>query len=539
MKLRNKVIVLPILIMLTIFIVGMISIELYLKKEFTKNLTQRLQNLSLSTLTTIELIPANTHGTALPNPIFDNLANRIGETNNVRVSIFNKDGVMLGDSQLPLSAIYEIENHSDRPEIINALSQGKSSKIRYSKTLQENMIYFSAYDKNSEYIARVALNSKVYHRTIINLRWGFIAIILMTLTVMIIFGLLSMRLISKAVNKERALQAHRITEKTREITLIQTLTTMLNGLTCIDDASRIIENILPKLLPNYSGALLIIEQNKAMLKQLSSWGENKEDALIISNKWRQELTSKTDEISNNDIHIINNYIYAGLKTEAIDLGLIYLIKPDNVVSLKDQQLLSNITHQISLALANLCIKDQLRNQAIRDPLTNLYNRRFMFETFEQSLNRAIRHNSPLALLMIDIDDFKIFNDNYGHDAGDHVLTEVANILMTKSRLEDIACRFGGEEFCIICPDTDLQKAYALAEKIRCYIFELNSQFINKTLGKITISTGISLYPNHGENSQVLIKNADEALYSAKEKGRNITVMANNGLSTIYKDLFKS
>ena len=193
MKLRNKVIVLPTIIMLTIFIVGMASVELYLKKELTKNLTERLQNLSFLTLTAIELIPKNNQATALQNPIFDQLADRIGEANNVRVSIFSKDGVMLGDSQLSLSAVNKIENHSNRPEIINALSQGKSSIIRYSNTLQENMIYFSSYDKQSGYIARVALNSNVYHTTIINLRWGFIVIILMTIAVMIIFGLLSIK----------------------------------------------------------------------------------------------------------------------------------------------------------------------------------------------------------------------------------------------------------------------------------------------------------------------------------------------------------
>ena len=537
MKLRNKVIVLPTGIMLAIFIVGMLSIELYLKEELTKNLTERLQNLSLFSLTTIELIA--TEKTNSLNPKFDQLADRIGKTNDVRVSFFLKNGDLLGDSKIPLSEIPTIENHSNRPEIINAIKKGKSSNIRYSNTLNENMANFSAYDAQSGYIARVALNSNVYHRTIINLRWRFSVIVLMTISVMIIFGLLSMRLISRAVSKERALQAQRIADKTREITLIQTLTTMLNGLTCIKDTSRIIENILPKLLPHYSGAIFIAEEENVVLKELSSWGEHWCSGIRVPSKWRQKISANIDTVSTNDLHIVNNVIYAGLKTDKVDLGVIYLISPSNKISEKDQQLLNSITHQISFALANLSIKDQLRDQAIRDPLTNLYNRRFMFEAFEQVLNRAERHHSSLALLMIDIDDFKVFNDNYGHDAGDHVLIEVAHILTTKVRLEDIACRYGGEEFCIICPDTNLHEAYALAEKIRGYIFELNLSLANKTLGKITISTGVSIYPNHGEDCQNLLKSADQALYSAKDKGRNITVMAKDNVSAMYNNTFNS
>jgi diguanylate cyclase (GGDEF)-like protein len=523
MNLRNKVILLPTIIMLAIFVVGMISIEFYLKNELTKNLQTRLQDLSAFSLAAIELIDNPSPETI--NPKFDLLADQIGNSNNIRVTFIAKNGAILGDSELPLHELAHAENHSERPEIINAIKFGTGSSIRYSQTLAQNMAYFASYDAKSGYIARVALNSNIYHHTIINLRWRFTIISIITIIVMVIFGIFSMRLITKAVDKEREAQTQVLAKKTREITLIQTLSTMLNGLTCIFDANRVISNILPKLLPNYSGAIFLQEENNRLLQQLSHWGKNWSDDISVPSRWRQKIASEIELIVNDDLHIINNVIYAGLKTQDTDLGVIYLISPTADISETEQQLLKNITLQISLALVNLSVKDQLRNQAIRDPLTNLYNRRFMFETFEQAINRAERHNNSLAVLMIDIDDFKKFNDIHGHDAGDHVLIEIAHILNTKSRLEDIACRLGGEEFCIICPDSDLKSAYALAEKIREYINNLSVIFDNNILGNITISTGISIYPIHGKDIHALLKNADLALYSAKDKGRNITVIS--------------
>ena len=524
MKLRNKVIVLPTLIMLVIFIVGMLSIEFYLKTELTKNLRDRLHTLSSFSLTAIDLI--NNQETQELNPKFDQLANQIGQINDIRVSFFDQHGKMLGDSELSFEEVKAIESHHNRPEIIQAIKQNASSSIRYSNTLKQNMAYFTAYDNNSGYLARIAINSNIYHNTIINLRWRFSFIIFATIIAMIIFGFLTLQLINKAVNKERQQQEQHVSERTREITLIQAMTTMLNGLDSINDAERIISSILPKLLPNYSGAIFLKNEDERKLQQLVHWGKAWPDDVSVIANWRQKITANIDVVSSNDIHIINNIVYAGLKANNIDLGVIYLISPRSNINKKEQHLLENLTHQISFAFANLSIKNQLQNQAIRDPLTNLYNRRFMFEAFGQALNKAERHKSPLALLMIDVDDFKLFNDKYGHSAGDHVLVKTAEILQTKLRLEDIACRFGGEEFCIICPETNLQDAYLLAEKIRHYISELRVSYAAKTLGAITISTGIAIYPNHGTDANMLLKSADQALYVAKGKGRNITEVAN-------------
>ena len=330
MKLRNKVIVLPTMIMLTIFILGMISIEFYLKEVLTKNLRDRLHTLSSFTLTSIELIEADDDATTAQK--FDLLANKIGNANDVRVSFFDIDGNMLGDSELTLAQIKTVENHSNRPELIEARQFLTSSSIRYSQTLKQNMAYFIEFDPSSGYFARIAINSNLYHQTLINLRWRFSIIIFASIALMVIFGLLTMRLITKIVTKMRKEQDQKVANKTREITLIQTMTTMLNGLSSTNDADRIIRNILPKLLPKYSGAIFLKEKHKHKLQELISWGEQWPEDMSVIASWRQQIQNDIDTVSKNDLHINKNVIYAGLKVNKIDLGVIYLIAPSIDIS---------------------------------------------------------------------------------------------------------------------------------------------------------------------------------------------------------------
>ena len=123
-------------------------------------------------------------------------------------------------------------------------------------------------------------------------------------------------------------------------------------------------------------------------------------------------------------------------------------------------------------------------------------------------------------MMIDLDHFKLFNDNFGHDAGDHVLKAVSQVLKDSLRQEDIACRYGGEEFCIVCPATNEQQALQIAKRIGKGISSLELNMNQLSLGTVTTSIGIALYPTHADNMEDTIKAADEALYVAKQNGRD-------------------
>jgi diguanylate cyclase (GGDEF)-like protein len=176
--------------------------------------------------------------------------------------------------------------------------------------------------------------------------------------------------------------------------------------------------------------------------------------------------------------------------------------------------------QISLAIANVKLRDQLRDQSIRDALTGMFNRRYMMETCRREFSRAARASQPVSILSIDVDHFKKFNDNHGHDAGDTVLRAVGDLLKSSFRDEDVPCRFGGEEFVVLLPGATAEAAAQKAEELRSRVEALIVRYVDGNLPRITISIGVAAFPGSGDSPQAVLKAADEALYRAKDAGRN-------------------
>ena len=189
-----------------------------------------------------------------------------------------------------------------------------------------------------------------------------------------------------------------------------------------------------------------------------------------------------------------------------------------------QQLAAAVAEQIALALSNLMLRETLRQQSVRDPLTKLYNRRFLVETLNRELARLERKHLPLSLIMIDVDHFKSFNDTFGHEAGDAVLRDLGEILQRNIRGSDIACRYGGEEFTIVLPEANLEIGRQRAETMREAMRELQPVHDGKPLGPVTLSLGVAWFPEHGRQPDQLLQVADTALYEAKSAGRNRVVV---------------
>jgi diguanylate cyclase (GGDEF)-like protein len=190
-----------------------------------------------------------------------------------------------------------------------------------------------------------------------------------------------------------------------------------------------------------------------------------------------------------------------------------------------QQLAHAMADSTALALANLKLRMSLRQQSIRDPLTDLFNRRYLEETLERELRRVARLERPLGVIMLDLDRFKGFNDKFGHEAGDTLLRELSNLLRAKIRGSDIACRYGGEEFALILPEIALENVQERAEQLREDIQHLVIKHRGQNLEAITLSAGIAMFPEHGTTSKTVLEAADAALYEAKRKGRNRVVVA--------------
>jgi diguanylate cyclase (GGDEF)-like protein/PAS domain S-box-containing protein len=190
-----------------------------------------------------------------------------------------------------------------------------------------------------------------------------------------------------------------------------------------------------------------------------------------------------------------------------------------------QQLAIGVAAQIALSLASLQLRETLREQSIRDPLTRLFNRRFLEESLERELQIASRKKQAIAVLFLDLDHFKRFNDTFGHDAGDMVLQSLADLFRTFFRTTDICCRYGGEEFAIILPESSAQDAAVRADGLRIEVKRLRLRYKNQSLGPLSLSAGVAAFPEHGSTTDDLLKIADQCLYRSKGRGRDIVTVA--------------
>jgi diguanylate cyclase (GGDEF)-like protein len=179
-----------------------------------------------------------------------------------------------------------------------------------------------------------------------------------------------------------------------------------------------------------------------------------------------------------------------------------------------------------LTVALVASWNRAHHLSMRDPLTGLYNRRYLDETMARELPRARRLGESTGVILIDLDEFKRLNDTFGHDAGDNVLERVGDLLRSATRNSDIACRFGGEEFAVILPNATLQVARNRAEAIRSALEAMKLDFGGRALGSLTLSAGVASLPPHGQSWGDVLQQADRALYVAKQAGRNRVIAAN-------------
>ena len=191
---------------------------------------------------------------------------------------------------------------------------------------------------------------------------------------------------------------------------------------------------------------------------------------------------------------------------------------------------------ISLALANIRLRETLRHQVVHDVLTGLFNRRYLEETLEREIHRVRRKGASLGIIMLDLDRFKHFNDTFGHDAGDNLLRSLGKTLASCVRREDVACRYGGEEFILILPEASLEIVRQRAEEIRREFPKVPVLHRGQVMESVTVSLGVAMFPTHGATGQDVLRAADDAMYRAKAQGRNRVVTAKNGVRHLPDNL---
>ena len=251
---------------------------------------------------------------------------------------------------------------------------------------------------------------------------------------------------------------------------------------------------------------------------------NEQEAFNISRKLKENVTIEDCQLVHDIAEgfkggvLPSEYAVFVLKSKEKKLGVLLYkgLEP------KDKEKFAILAHQFALALRRLKLYKDIETLAITDGLTGVYTRRYFIERFEEEIKRSRLRKSNLAFLMIDADHFKKVNDQHGHLAGDQVLKEIANIIQENVREIDIVGRFGGEEFCVVLPDTDLEGARVVAERIRKSAEKKLIKAYDSTL-RVTLSIGLAVYPSDGKLLEELMDKADWALYRAKSQGRNCVV----------------
>ena len=367
-------------------------------------------------------------------------------------------------------------------------------------------------------------------------RWAFIALnALFGLTVLLI-ALLVVQAIARR-RKVSTLEAtiRRQRRLLQEISAMSTMVELLQTCHSQAEANTVIHGALPKLLPGVGGALYVSRRDDATLDLQVSWGAiaaapsfSSQDCWALR-RGRPHLyeTASAAAVCGHVGECEDGCLCVPLASQGETLAVLHLRRAGPESLSEDvQRLASALAEQLSLAVGNLRLQETLRTGSERDPLTDLYNRRHLEISLQRELARATRHDFPVSLIMLDVDHFKIFNDTNGHDAGDEVLKSVAHVLKRHTRAEDVACRYGGEEFLVVLPACGVDDAYSKAEAIREAIAQLRVFSRGIALPRITASLGIACYPEDGERMEDLIAEADAALYRAKSSGRNCVAASN-------------
>lgn len=326
-------------------------------------------------------------------------------------------------------------------------------------------------------------------------------------------------------------------ERTYQISFLNEVSSTLQICITSEEAHEAVATFMQRLFPGSSGSLALISNSRDALDTACEWGTVDFEKTFTPDECYALRTGRPYLYGSSAGRIACKHLTAPLSTPYIcipmmaqgeSLGILH-VQHASLAGLTDslggrQKVLANVSEHFAMALANLRLRETLKNQSIRDPLTGLFNRRYMETTLEREARRTARNKSNMAVMMADLDHFKHFNDTFGHDAGDVLLREAAACLRKAVRAEDIVCRYGGEEFTIVLLDTAqaqaLERASTMVESIRA----MNVQLRGQPLGRVTISIGLAMFPEHSESTSELLSVADKALYKAKSDGRDRVVV---------------
>lgn len=331
----------------------------------------------------------------------------------------------------------------------------------------------------------------------------------------------------------------------RENQLIDTMNSYLQVCLSMTETYPVIDYYVQRIFKGCAGGVYLFNENKTVVEPVVDWGvsSNASKVLDPNDSWalRQGTVHEVQYPGQGMLcdflskHPVNGYICAPIIAQGDMIGMLHVEYgeiPDDFSKQEVEhhqhtrrRLVMITADNLALALVSIKLREALKQQSVKDPLTQLYNRRYMSDSLEREFARCRRAQKVLSVIIIDVDHFKRYNDEFGHDAGDKVLKELAEYIRLNMRENDIPCRYGGEEFLLLMPGVTQEEAQVRAEEFREGVKRMNIRHQGRRLGNIAISAGVASYPLCGECETTLFKSADQALYQAKESGRDRVCLA--------------
>jgi len=341
--------------------------------------------------------------------------------------------------------------------------------------------------------------------------------------------------LSEANNKLTS-WAQELEQRNDEISQLGRLGELLQSCNTSAEASLGIGQSVQNLFPGNSGAVYLFNSSHNLLEAATLWGQAPPSETVFAPDecWalrRGRPHGAADIAAGFKCRHVqpdqSAYVCMPLVAQGEAIGVFHVLlgATDPLQSERKENLALRVSEHLGLALAKLKLQEALQHLSVRDPLTGLFNRRYMEETMQRELIRAGRQGKEVGVIMVDIDHFKRFNDTFGHDGGDALLRKLGKFLQQHVRGSDIACRYGGEEFTLVLPEASLEVTQQRAEEILAAVKDLRVHQGQKVLDPITLSLGAAVFPGHGTTHRALLQAADVALYRAKETGRDRVCLA--------------
>jgi diguanylate cyclase (GGDEF)-like protein len=340
-------------------------------------------------------------------------------------------------------------------------------------------------------------------------------------------------------NQELSLRVGDLEDRNREMELLSEMSQLLQGCRTTDEVNGVIQVNLRSLFPEDRGRVLLLTPSRQGLEVAAQWGGGTPPSRLSPDAcWAlRRKAIHSFEAGGGDLrcpHVSAEARWALCVPLAGDgevFGVLTLESGrgpsrSGAPRWNRRLLAATVAEHLGLFISSFRLREKLTIESTRDPLTGLFNRRFMEESLEREARRAAREGRPLSVLMLDLDQFKTFNDAHGHVAGDELLRALGNFMRTHTRADDVACRYGGDEFTIILPNASIENAIRRAEALRNGARNAQAAGPDRPDGPdghrepITISVGIAAYPEHGRTAEELLRAADTALFQAKRSGRN-------------------